>query len=196
MIRSWLDRLVLAVGVSALALAVVFAVAPTVLSPVVDLTAVERELTGTVAAVTVAGTLLLGVVIAVRKKRVSEDWSRRAADRTDDESGAGVHAFDETVEQAVETGDRERRAEVRDQLRAVAVDVLAATREESVETAPATIDTGEWTDDPVVAAFLGDTEAAAVPLRWRLYEWIYRDRAFERTVERTLTAIENCTEGE
>ena len=196
MSRGWLDRLALAVGVSALALAVVLAVAPTVLSPVVDLTAVERELTGTVAAVAVVGSLLFGVAVAVRKQRVSGDWSRRATDRTDDGSGITGYAFDETLTRAVETGDRESRAEVRAQLRAAAVDVLAATREESAETAPAAVETGEWTDDPVVAAFLGDAEAAAVPLRWRLREWIYRDRAFERTVERTLTAIENCTEGE
>jgi hypothetical protein len=194
MIRRWFDRLGLAVGVSALVLAVVLAVAPGVASPVVDPETVERGPADAVATVVVLGTILIGVGIALRRQITAENWSDQVERQTREVPDTAVHGFDETLEQAVRAGNRESRAEVRDQLRATAVDVLAATRDESTETARAAVETGEWTDDPVVTAFLGDAEAVAVPLRWRLYEWIYQDRAFEQTVERTLTAVEEHTE--
>lgn len=51
------------------------------------------------------------------------------------------------------------------------------------------IETGEWTDDRVVAAFLGGDAAPDYPLRSRVSGWIRPSRAFERRVERTVDAI-------
>lgn len=53
---------------------------------------------------------------------------------------------------------------------------------------------GEWTDDPVAAAFLGDATAGSLSFRRRLYAVIYPHRAFERRFERTLEELEALVE--
>lgn len=51
---------------------------------------------------------------------------------------------------------------------------------------------GEWTDDPLAAAFVGGPEAGRVPLRRRLAGLLSPSRAFEHRVERTLAALDRA----
>jgi hypothetical protein len=52
------------------------------------------------------------------------------------------------------------------------------------------LDDGTWTDDRVVAAFLGRESAPDVSLSRRLYAWLYPERAYRSRVERTVDEIE------
>lgn len=74
-------------------------------------------------------------------------------------------------------------------LRRTAVALELATGAEPAE-AHARIDDGEWTDDPVAAAFLGGPQAGSLSLRRRCYGVLFPERSFERRFERTLAALE------
>jgi len=47
---------------------------------------------------------------------------------------------------------------------------------------------GEWTDDRIAAAFLGDDRAPRLPLLERLRGWLHPGRAFERRARRATDA--------
>lgn len=79
--------------------------------------------------------------------------------------------------------------EVRSRLYRTAVEVVARTGAGSHEAAKQAIATGEWTDDRVAAAFLGDDTAPGLPLRNRFRGWLRPDVAFEHRVERTVAAV-------
>lgn len=71
---------------------------------------------------------------------------------------------------------------------------MQLARGHDAETAHERLRNGEWTDDPVAAAFLGDDTAGRLSFRRRLYAVIYPDRAFERRFERTLEELEAAAE--
>jgi len=195
MIGKWLNRLVLAFGTGALILATILTVAPSTLGPVVDPTAVETVLANTVGLLTISAALLLGGSIAVWKGRQSIEQGTDALYDEDQLSSderhvSRVSTFDQTLETAVTTSDPSKREEVREELRSVAIRTVSAAEDRSLAAVREDVLAGEWTDDRVVAAFLGDASAPRTALRWRLYAWLYDGQAFRQSVERTLEAIE------
>lgn len=88
------------------------------------------------------------------------------------------------------------RTRVRELIRETAVRACAQKHGLSRDEATDAVARGEWTSDPVAAAFLGDGRAPRYPLRERLRGWVHPDRAFQRRVERTVDATHDlATEG-
>lgn len=76
------------------------------------------------------------------------------------------------------------RSHLQRELRTLAVEALV-DRGHDRETAERLVETGEWTDDPRAAAFLG-RDAPPVPLRLRIHDWATGEgerEAAERAVE-------------
>ena len=61
----------------------------------------------------------------------------------------------------------------------------------SQERAAVLVDAGEWTDDPIAAAFLG--EEIDYPVRFHMLQWAQPATAYERAVERSVTAAQQVT---
>ncbi|QPV62238.1 hypothetical protein I7X12_16055 [Halosimplex litoreum] len=76
-----------------------------------------------------------------------------------------------------------RRADVRARIRSLAVDVL---REAGTDDPEAALATGEWTDDPRAAAYLGDD--VPLPVRMRVADWAGGD-PYRRRVAATVTEL-------
>jgi hypothetical protein len=76
-----------------------------------------------------------------------------------------------------------RRVDVRTRVRSLAVDVLRETGTDDPEAALAT---GEWTDDPRAAAYLGDD--VPLPVRVRVTDWASGD-PYRRRVEATVAEL-------
>ena len=194
-VRRWVNRSVLLAGVAALFVAAVLLVRPETVDQFVDTAAVDRRLSGTAGIVAVVGGILLAIAVGVWKgatatTRADAGPIRGGESAAVDSDGSAV-PFDAAIETAVEAGDEDRRAGVRARLRSAAVETIATRSGRRESAVREKVRTGEWTDDVVVGAFLGDERAADYPLRWRLYDWLYPDRAFREAVERTLTAIES-----
>lgn len=74
------------------------------------------------------------------------------------------------------------------QLRAIGHRAVKLAWECTDDEAARAIDGGTWTDDPIVAAFLGNT--VDYPFRYQLFIWTCPEAAYERAVERTGYAID------
>lgn len=85
-------------------------------------------------------------------------------------------------------GDVHRRRRVRERLYDVAVDVLVERRGYSREAARRAVETGAWTDDPRAAVAVGGSDAAWLPVRTRVRDWV-RGYPFERRVERAVAEL-------
>lgn len=57
------------------------------------------------------------------------------------------------------------------------------------------VDAGDWTADPIAAAYVSDERAVDYPWYDRLYAWLYPGRAYQRRVSRALTAVERASAG-
>ncbi len=81
--------------------------------------------------------------------------------------------------------------QVRSRLRATAVEAVHRDADGPTDRAGAerAVRRGEWTDDPVAAAFLADGDGPDHPLPARLRGWLRPDAAFCRRVDRTVAAI-------
>ena len=194
-VRRWVNRFVLLAGMAALFVAAVLLVRPAAVGQLVDTAAVDRRLSGTAGIVAVVGGILLATTVGIWKgatatTRADAGPIRGGENAAVDSDGSAV-PFDAAIETAIEADDEDRRADVRARLRSAAVETIAARGGRDDPAVREEVLTGEWTDDVVVGAFLGDERAADYPLRWRLYDWLYPDRAFREAVERTLTAIES-----
>lgn len=193
--RVWIDRVLIGAGTLALLVAVTLVVAPDVMSPLLEPSELEEILSGIAGLVAIGSAILLGCVIALWKGALAprQEVDTLLADDEDDLST--MCGFDETLQTAVETGDQAHQEEIRETLRDVAIETVAAAEKRSASTVREEILSGGWTDDPVVAAFLGGIDAADAPVRWRLYAWLHGTRAFEESVERSLVAIEEYGDG-
>lgn len=87
-----------------------------------------------------------------------------------------------------EAGTRGARSEVRAAVRDTAIRAYASETGVSMERAADAVDSGEWTDDRVAAAFVGDERAPHFPLRERLRGWVRPERAFSRRADRAAGA--------
>lgn len=186
-------RLGVGIGLSTLAAAVVIGFAPELLATVIDPGEFERLAAGPLGRGLLALALVAGVVLALWKGMTARPRSREpldaGAEPIDGASPIGAE-FDEALAGISDRRGWRNRRSVRERCFAVAVETVAAVEGSSQSTAEERIDAGAWTDDPIAAEFLGDERAPDAPLRWRLYRWLYPDRAFERAVGRTIDAVE------
>lgn len=176
-----------AVGIATVGIAAAMVVAPGALAALLPVDAVARstplaERGGrTLAVALVGGGCLLWVVLSGAK---ADDAT--APGRSDERRAVG-RTFDRRFQRAADGGaNRREREEVREALRSLAVDVVARTEGCSRASALEQVDSGEWTDDPVAAAYV----AGELPLRRRLVAWVRPRRAVARRVERTVAALE------
>lgn len=97
-------------------------------------------------------------------------------------------AFDECLRSIPAYSDRgaDRRAAVRERLRAVAVDRIVADTGCSPETAHERLDSGSWTDDPVAAALFTDAPSST---RAQVRSLLGGPSAFERRVDRAVAVL-------
>ncbi len=194
---GWLRRIVVAVALAAFGATVLLSQAPEVLEPAVDLAELEAAIgtEGQYAIVAACG--VLAIVVALWKglsASISQPEPLSAThDSTAEEPLAGA-SFDEAVTTAADggwAGRRDRaRERVSDRLTEAATERIATVDGIDRDRARDRIDGGEWTDDRVVTSFLGDETAPDAPLLWRLYEWLYEDRAYRRSVDRTIEEID------
>lgn len=97
--------------------------------------------------------------------------------------------LDGDTEQAIEEGGAAFR-DVRAYLYEVAVSAYAERMAVSEAKAKATVDRGQWTDDPVAAYVLGERQAPPIA---RVRRWLVPTRERERRIRRTVAAIEEVT---
>lgn len=185
-------------GVAALAVAVAVAVAPETTAQ--QLPAVE-SLTETLGAYD--GRLLLVAVaalaglLAVVFSRVGVSAAEATDSAMDGRNGRPVEAvavpaetitgsgLDRTFDRVQETASLDGAV---DRLRGMAVAVERTTAGVDPETARERVRRGEWTDDDLAAAVLG--EAVPVPVGARLRAWLDEERETRRRLRRTVAAVE------
>ncbi|SFC51298.1 hypothetical protein SAMN05444422_109166 [Halobiforma haloterrestris] len=109
-------------------------------------------------------TNVVGEVASERVERTIESLKRGS--RTDRETEAVVDDLRETL-RTVETAKGRS-------------DEVAAER----------IRAGDWTDDRIAAAFLGDASAGRLSIWHRLRMWLFPGQTFEQRLERTLAELE------
>lgn len=194
-VRRWVNFAVLFIGVTALVVAAAFIVQPAALERVIDLGVIEQQLSGTLGIIAVMGGIVVGSTISIWKGATATSEADVAPIRDPHTGEVGQarltgRSFDESFQAAIETGAEEHRTAVISRLREVAIETIATTEGETETTVRKWVLTGAWTDDIIVGALLGDEQAADAPLKWRLYAWLYPDRAFRKAVERAIAAIE------
>ncbi|QLD86347.1 hypothetical protein HWV23_11635 [Natronomonas halophila] len=106
--------------------------------------------------------------------------------------GRGFDAAVEAAADAAAEGDDHDDA--KETLRSLAADVLVHAEGCSHEAAAERVRRGDWTDDPVAAAYLAQGREA--PFRWRLRTWFRPRRTTKRRIGRTVRAIEARMDGE
>jgi hypothetical protein len=106
--------------------------------------------------------------------------------------------FDEAVADAIReirlTGIEFEETEPREQLRETAERIVQISRGTTAEEPARVVADGDWTDDPVARAFLGD--GLEYPVRFHLCRWAAPEQAYETAVERTCTALDRATREE
>lgn len=153
----------------------------------------------------VAGLLVGGYATVVARSRpVRETVSTRSdAERRFETAGSSpperVTARDRTItaadldadiDTAIERGDQSLE-QVQSQLVGLATDVYADATGQTQGAATTAIETGTWTNDPVAAAFLSETDEPVPTVRARLALWVRPQRERQRRIERTIAAIEH-----
>ncbi|QLH84325.1 DUF7269 family protein [Halosimplex pelagicum] len=133
--------------------------------------------------------LVLGVWSLWRGRSTDEDADVSLPDPGDAE-GSEARLVGDAMDEVLDAlGDPEttdsgwRRVDVETQIRGLAVDVL---RETGTDDAEAALETGEWTDDPRAAAYLGDD--VPLPVRVRVADWASGD-PYRRQVEATVAEL-------
>lgn len=125
------------------------------------------------AAVTPTALAAVGLVVAlVGAAAVAGPLSRPARERPSVEADRLGAEFDAALARvgtmsSVELRTAEPPEEVRERIREAAVALVASRGGLDRETAAGRIERGEWTDDPVAAAFLSESVRAPAAVRWR-----------------------------
>ncbi|WP_327051544.1 DUF7269 family protein [Halomicrococcus gelatinilyticus] len=149
---------------------------------------------------------LVGLLAAVQGLRVVQERRRSDVDQAEtDDPETAVPAptpgegFDERL-RSVRVGSREERFRSRKQLQneleSAVADAIVQQEGCSPEEAEARLETGEWTDDPYAAAFVGGPN----PPRRSWSAWLRQslggETRFERRARRTADAVVRYVEGE
>ena len=187
-----------AVGAAAVVLAAGLFFAPGAIGSVLPVSAIARSTALSAAAGRVLALGCVGVGCLLWIARVSGDedpgptlppLSAPAADEpvVGGDLDGDVEA---TVEAAAAGADRD---EARPELRSLAVDALVHVDGCDRTTARRRVEAGEWTDDPVAAAYLADGSTES--LRRRLAARLRPRRTIRRRVDRTVAAVEALLDG-
>ncbi|ELZ25799.1 hypothetical protein C475_10079 [Halosimplex carlsbadense 2-9-1] len=133
--------------------------------------------------------LVLGAWSLWRGRSTDEDADVSLPDPADAD-GSGDRLVGDAVDEVLDAlGDPEttdsgwRRVDAYSQIRSLAIDVL---REAGTDDPAAALATGEWTDDPRAAAYLGDD--VPLPVRIRVADWAGGD-PYRRQVEATVAEL-------
>lgn len=197
------------VGLAAIGVAVVAAAAPGEIEALVPIQAIIEATPISEGSARAIGFAIGGAVCAVwvvwtagssRSKRLSADsFSTTDVGFRELREGPPEHAtagavvggqFDESLVTAANNatnGDESDR--FRDDIRSLAVTVVARTEGCSESEAEAIVEAGEWTDDAVAAAYVTDGEAT-LSLRYRIFAWLRPSRTKRSRVNRAIRAID------
>lgn len=144
----------------------------------------------------VLGTLAVVLALSVAKNRLQSEGDTAdvplvEAVRTPSRPGAD---FDDRLSTAAaSTRRRTAHRDVRDRLRATAIDVLAVTESVPPEVAENMLETGAWTADPYAASLFA--EDVPPPLRAVLYGLVGSESRFERQVRHATDELAARMEG-
>ncbi|WP_276254759.1 DUF7269 family protein [Halomontanus rarus] len=109
--------------------------------------------------------------------------------------GAAFDARLSDALEAIERGDRSAsETGLETTLEDAVCEALRLQRGCSRDRARSILESGEWTDDGVAAAFLA-ADAVDFPLRFRILRWLRPELAAERAVDRTVAELELALEG-
>lgn len=178
-------------GLLAVAVAVVVVFLPgySGAATILDATGLSESVVRALAFAIVGGGCLLWTL-----RTSTVEGSETAFPTVDEERGDHPNtvgaSFDRQLERTADAaaGGRDHD-DVQDHLFSLAVDVVAHTEACRRETALQVVKRGEWTDDPVAAAYLGDSRVSVAPQR-RLAAWFRPRWATRRRARRTAAAIE------
>lgn len=202
--RSGFGTLLVAVGFFALVGTVSMLLAPqvfpeVVLESLVETTdSIDAERAATVVAVVVTlcalGYFRGGSSTAADREPFVETPPEEAA-RPVAVVGAAFDARLEESLEAIERGDRSAsETGLETTLEDAVLEALQLRRGRSRERALSLLESGEWTDDRVAAAFLAD-DSVDFPLRFRILRWLRPELAAERAVERSVAELAALLEG-
>jgi len=138
------------------------------------------------------GAALLGYALRRRRSDTATESRRLAhSGSTADPTDPG-DAVDDALSWIADSGSaaatQGARSGVRAAVRDTAVRAYASEHGVDEERAADAVAAGEWTDDRVAAAFLGDERAPHYPLRERLRGWVQPEHAFERRAAKAADA--------
>ncbi|WP_158058979.1 DUF7269 family protein [Halorussus halophilus] len=123
-----------------------------------------------------------------------------AADEPPEAVGVTDHetpgdGFDRQVEAAL-AGDSRALQPVQQRLADTATRALTRSQNCSKETARRAVETGEWTDDELAAAFVAGDDGPDYSLWTRLRGWLDPETERRRRVERTVSAVQKTARGD
>ncbi|SNR40140.1 DUF7269 family protein [Halorubrum vacuolatum] len=158
----------------------------------------DHGLAGTIAFSTVAVTLVgaFAVVQGLRYANARRRAERRSLDPGEPERRVQAVVpgteFDSDLTRAIGTSPRRYglRKRLRERVRAVAITATARERNCSTARAADLVATGEWTDDPVAAAFLSPERTA--PIGHRIRTRLLGRSTFRAGVEASMAAIQRA----
>ena len=193
-------QLTLGLGVGLLLLGILLAINSS--KALVNVASVDQLFEGIIGGIVLVGTLLVGTGVGLVRTRTTRSTSppeplvRHSHKQADDVSEIFLaQQFNQEYTAVLANGDFGARERVREQLRNAAIETVVTVDQRDPKGARELVLSGDWTDDPIVKAFVGDETADDPPLKWQVYAWLYDDRAFERSVERALTEIEEYGRG-
>jgi hypothetical protein len=138
------------------------------------------------------GAALLGYALRRRRSATATTSQRLTRSGTTADPADPGEAVDDALAWIADSGSaaatQGARSGVRAAVRETAVRAYASEHGVDDERAADAVAAGEWTDDRVAAAFLGDERAPHYPLRERLRGWVQPEHAFKRRAARAADA--------
>ncbi len=154
---------------------------------------------GSIVRVLVVGLLLVGGLYYLRDRPGDTEPlvpDGRSLEQPRNAPQIAGEPFDDAIETAVREirlkGTPVEETEPYRVLRSLAEDGVALRRGCSETQAAAIVDDGEWTADPIAAAFLGTVE---YPVRFHMLRWAQPAAAYEQAIEQTAVEVQQITAG-
>lgn len=202
------------VGLIAIGFAVVAAVAPGEIESTLSVQRLVRTTPLSEASSRAIGLGLIGVICAVwvvwttgadRSKELSDGTLsttdvafRTLREEPPEHTGSGSvvgERFDGALARAADDATNGDDSDpFRDDVRSLAIEVVARAEGCSESEAEPIVDAGEWTDDAVAAAYVTDSEAT-LSLRYRFLAWLRPARTKRDRVDRAIRAIDRRERG-